>query len=419
MKFTYRAFDKSGKVSSETIEAASQAEASETLRRQGLFVSEIGPASAAVSARGGAGSGARAVVKGGSGIKGGAKNLSAFLRQLSVLVKTGTPLVDAMQALEKQTKDEKWLSVITGVRAKVEEGQTLSEAMLAYPRSFDSVCRSLVRAGEAGGNLGDMLTRLADLVRKQVKIKQQLVGAMVYPCVLMVVSVVVVLVMMVFVMPRFAGLFSSMDVPLPPTTKMLMATSDFLLAYWWAVLIGLGGSVGSAVWWIKTPAGRYAVDGIMVGLPQVGRLVRGLGTARFARLMGVLLESRVPMLESLELTRDASGNLRYAALMNSASESLQRGEPLSAAISGGSGLIDASVCEALKSGERSGQVGPVLTSMADFIEEQNEVVIKSLTSLVEPLILITLGVVVGLMATSMFMPLFDLTASAGGGGGAP
>lgn len=414
MKFAYRAFDKSGKVRSETIEAASSAEASEALRRQGLFVSEIGPASAAAAARGG---GAPRVVKTGSGVKGGSKNLASFLRQLAVLVKTGTPLVDAMQALEKQTTDEKWLSVLVGVRAKVEEGQTLSEAMLAYPRSFDSVCRSLVRAGEAGGNLGEMLTRLADLVRKQVKIKQQLVGAMVYPCVLMVVSVVVVLVMMVFVMPRFAGLFSSMDVPLPPTTRMLMAGSDFLLAYWWAVLLGVGGAVAGAVWWIRTPSGRYVVDGALVGLPQVGRLVKGLGTARFARLMGVLLESRVPMLESLELTRDASGNLRYAELMNKASELLQRGEPLSAAIAGRGGLIDVSVCEAIKSGERSGQVGPVLSSMADFIEEQNEVVIKSLTSLVEPLILITLGVVVGLMATSMFMPLFDLTASAGGGGG--
>lgn len=419
MKFAYRAFDKSGKARNETIEAASQAEASEALRRQGLFVSEIGPASAAAAARAGGGGSVAPVVKGGSGVKGGAKNLSAFLRQLSVLVKTGTPLVDAMQALEKQTADEKWLSVITGVRAKVEEGQTLSEAMTAYPRSFDSVCRSLVRAGEAGGNLGEMLTRLADLVRKQVKIRQQLVGAMVYPCVLLVVSVVVVLVMMAFVMPRFAGLFSSMDVPLPPTTKMLMSASEFLLAYWWAVLVGMGAAIGGGVWWIRTPAGRYTVDGAMVKLPQVGRLVRGLGTARFARLMGVLLESRVPMLESLELTRDASGNLRYAALMNKASELLQRGEPLSSAISAPGGLIDASVCEALKSGERSGQVGPVLTNMADFIEEQNEVVIKSLTSLVEPLILITLGVVVGLMATSMFMPLFDLTASAGGGGGAP
>lgn len=422
MKFTYRAFDKSGKSRQETIEANSASEATEALRRQGLFVAEISQASAAAAAAGGASRNtAQRGRAGASNVRGGTKNLSSFLRQLSVLVKTGTPLVDAIQALEKQTVDAKWLSVIAGVRARVEEGQTLSEAMSAFPRSFDSVCRSLVRAGESGGNLGDMLTRLAELVRKQVRIKQQLLGAMVYPAVLICVSIAVTLTMMLFVMPRFSGLFTSLDVPLPPTTRMLMAGSGFLVKYWWAVLLGIGLVAVAVVAWTRTPGGRFAIHGLLLKLPHAGRLVRGLGTARFARLMGVLLESKVPMLESLELTRDASSNLHYAALLMRASESLQRGEPLSSAVSAG-GIIDASVCEALKSGERTGQVGPVLSNMADFIEEQNEVVIKSLTSLVEPLILISLGLVVGLMATSMFMPLFDLTASAGGagtGGGTP
>ncbi len=415
MKFSYRAFDKAGKARSETIEAASAAEATEALRRQGFFVSEIGPASEAAAA-GARRSPAGGAKSGASNIRGGTKHLSSFLRQLSVLVKTGTPLVDAMQALEKQTTDQRWLSVVMGVRGRVEEGQTLSEALAAYPRSFDSVSRSLVRAGESGGNLGDMLTRLAELKRKQLKIKQQLIGAMVYPCVLVMVSIGVTLTMMLFVMPRFSGLFKTLDVPLPPTTKFLMSASGFMLQYWWAVLVGAAIVVGSVWAWVRTPSGRFVLDGLVLKLPQAGRLVRGLGTARFARLMGVLLESRVPMLECLELTRDASPNLHYAALLTKASEALQRGEPLSSAIGTG-GIINASVCEALKSGERTGQVGPVLSNMADFIEEQNEVVIKSVTSLIEPLILITLGVVVGVMATSMFLPLFDLTASAGGGGG--
>jgi type IV pilus assembly protein PilC len=412
MKFSYRAFDKSGKSRSETIEAGTAAEASELLRRQGLFVSEIGPATEAAAAA------AKRQPVGASGVRGGTKNLSSFLRQTAVLVKTGTPLVDAIQALEKQTVDAKWLSVISGVRARVEEGQTLSEALSAYPRSFDMVSRSLVRAGESGGNLGDMLTRLAELKRKQLKIRQQLIGAMVYPCVLIVVSIAVTLTMMLFVMPRFSGLFKSLDVPLPPTTKFLMGASEFLISYWWAVLGGLVALVSAAIAWGRTPAGRFALHGVLLNLPQIKRLVRGLGTARFARLMGVLLESRVSMLECLELTREASPNLHYAALLTRASDALQRGEPLSSAIGAG-GIIDASVCEAVKSGERTGQVGPVLSNMADFIEEQNEVVIKSMTSLIEPLILISLGLIVGLMATSMFLPLFDLTASAGGAGDTP
>jgi type II secretory pathway component PulF len=408
MKFSYRAFDKAGKAKVDVIEASSVAEATEVLRRQGLFASEVKPASEhAAAAAGGASSG-----------RGGARsrNLASFTRQLAVLVRTGTPLVDAMQALEKQTTDAKWLKVISDVRLRVEEGQTLSEALSTHPKSFDSVCRSLVRAGESGGNLGDMLTRLSDLARKQLKIRQQLIGAMVYPCVLICVAIGVMTTMLLFVMPRFAGLFKSLEVPLPPTTKVLMSASAFLVKYWWAVVCGIGVVVGGLVWWIRTPAGVYARDTLLLRAPQVGRLMRGLGTARFARLMGVLLESKVPMLECLELTRLASPNMHYAKLIADAQESLQRGEPLSGAIERG-GIIDPSVCEAVRSGERTGQVGPVLSSMADFIEEQNEVVIKSLTSLVEPLILISLGAIVGVMAISMFLPLFDLSASASAGGG--
>lgn len=414
MKFRYRAFDKAGKVKSEVIEAGTAAEVTEVLRRQGLFASEVKPESerAAGAARPSGGGG-------GGGGGGGARtrNLASFTRQLSVLVRTGTPLVDAMQALEKQTSDPKWLRVISGVREKVEEGQTLSEALSNYPKAFDSVCRSLVRAGESGGNLGDMLERLSELVRKQLKIRQQLIGAMVYPCVLIMVSIGVTLTMLLFVMPRFSGLFSSLDVPLPPTTKILMSSSAFLVKYWWGVLGGLIAVIVGFLWWVRTPGGMRTRDTVLLRAPQVGRLIRGLGTARFARLMGVLLQSKVPMLECLELTRQASPNIHYARLLANAQERLQQGEPLSAAIREGN-IIDPSVCEAVRSGERTGQVGAVLSSMADFIEEQNEVVIKSLTSLVEPLILISLGVIVGLMATSMFLPLFDLTASAGGTGGA-
>jgi len=413
MKFSYRAFDKSGKARAETIEAASPGEAMELLRRQGLFVSEVKSASEAAAASAG-------MQRGGGGIGrisgGRAKNLASFMRQLAVLVRTGTPLVDAMTALERQTVGQKWWKVISNVRARVEEGQTLSEALAEHPGSFDSVCRSLIRAGESGGSLADMLTRLAELTRKQVKIRQQLIGAMVYPCVLVVVAIAVTLTMMLFVMPRFSGLFKSLDVPLPPTTKFLMAASGFLLAYWWAVLGGVAAVVTGIVMWVRTASGMFVLHSVLLRAPQVGRMVKGLGTARFARLMGVLLESKVPMLECLELTRLASPNVHYAALLTRAHEALQRGEPLSSAITHG-GIIDASVCEAVKSGERTGQVGAVLSSMADFIEEQNEVVIKSLTSLVEPLILISLGLIVGLMAVSMFMPLFDLTASAGGAGG--
>jgi type IV pilus assembly protein PilC len=417
MKFKYRAFDKAGRLREEVIDAATPAEATDMLARQGLFVSELSQ----TLDDGSAAPRARSSLRFRRGPRGGKhKAVAGFLKHLSVLVATGTPVTDALEALERQARDEIWRGVIGDIRVRVEDGAPLSEALAAHPRYFDLICRSLVRAGESGGKLDVMLTRLAELTRKQVRIRQTLIGAMVYPCLLITVSVIVLVIMMCFVMPRFTGLFKTLDVPLPPTTRMLMNISEFAVGYWWAIVLVLGAMVSAMLWWLKTPGGRRALHGFLVGAPHLGRMFRGFATARFARLMGLLLDSRVPMLECLELTRDASANVHYIDLLSGAHAALTRGEPLSSAISVG-GLIEPSVCEAVRNGERTGQIGPVLTSMADFLDEENETILKSVTGLIEPLILISLGVVVGLVATSMFMPLFDLTGMAGnaGGGGAP
>lgn len=409
MKFRYTAFDKSGRARKDIIEAASSTEAAELLARQGLFVAEIIDVDVGEKRK-------RKSLGGRRGPLGGRhKAVASFLKHLSVLVSTGTPVVDALEALERQTKDEMWRDVVADIRTRVEDGAPLSESLAAHPRYFDMVCRSLVRAGESGGRLDVMLTRLADLSRKQVKIRQTLIGAMVYPALLISVSVVVLAVMMCFVMPRFAGLFETLDVPLPPTTRVMMSMSEFVLSYWWAILLALAAVAFGLGAWLKTPSGVRAVHTVVLRAPHLGRMTRGFATARFARLMGLLLESRVPMLECLELTRDASANVHYAELIGGAQDALTRGEALSSAITAGD-LIAPSVCEAIRNGERTGQIGPVLTSIADFLDEENEIVLKSVTSLIEPLILITLGVLVGLVAVSMFMPLFDLTGMAGGGG---
>ncbi len=424
MKFRYQAFDKSGKSREDVVEAPGQAEAMEMLRRDGLYVSSVVAAEAEPAGP----RAARAPKAKGAGLKhrtrGGRLSLvSAFMRHLSVLVGTGTPLVDALAALEKQAKDAAWGSVLSDVRARVEDGAPFSEALGAHPRYFDSVSRSLVRAGESAGKLDAMLKRLADLTRQQVKTRQTLVGAMIYPCVLIFVAINVLITMMCFVMPRFSGLFKTLDTPLPPTTKILMAASQTLVSYWWAFLGAAVVLVTGAVLWIGSEAGRRQIDAAVLRLPQLGRLVRSLATARIARLLGTLLESKVPMLECLALTREASTNGQYIALLDRAEASLTRGEPFSAALGSG-GLISPSVCEAVRNAERTGQIGPVLSNMADFLDEENEVVIKSVTGLIEPLILIVLGLIVGTVAISMFLPLFDLASSAGaggpaGGGGTP
>jgi len=403
MKLAYRAFDSTGRSVADTIEAANVAEATETLRRQGLFPTEIGQAgggSAPVA-------GARPVRR-----KRGSrqlKNLAVFSRQLHVLVASGTPLVEALGALERQTKDNAWRGVLAGVREKVEEGVSLSEAMNAFPGYFDPVCLSLISVGESGGMLPEMLDRVAMLTRKRLQIHNSVVGAMIYPALLISVSLGVLAVMFIFVVPRFAELFKTLDVPLPGSTKALIGVSGFLKAYWWALLLAGGGLVTSAKLWLGTPAGRRSKDTAVLRLPKLGDIARSFSTARIARVLGVLLNSHVPLLEALALTGRAMRNVNYAELIARAEDAVTHGEPLSSAFND-ERLIDPSVYQALHNGEQSGHVGEVLINVADFLDEENDVVVRSLTSIIEPVILIFLGALVALVALSMFMPMFDLTA---------
>jgi type II secretory pathway component PulF len=412
MKLAYTAFDKSGKAVSGTADANSAAEARETLRRQGLFVTDIRETSAtdlsyeaAAASRGGAnqriGTGRRL------------KNLAMFSRQLHVLVGSGTPIVQALAAIERQCEHENWRLVIAELRKRVEEGAPLSEAMRQQSAHFDAVCRSLIAAGESSGNLPQMLDRLANLSRKQLHLRSSVLGAMVYPCMLIMLGITVLIVMLLFVLPRFAGLFSTLDAPLPPTTKLLMWLSGLLRSYWWAALIGAAGGGFGLRAWVKSTRGKETIDTTSLNVPKFGRLMRSLMTARLARMLGTLLESRVPLLDALQLTRQSLMNLHYVKLIARAEESVGRGEPISAVLSS-SDLISACVQEAVRNGEQTGQIGTPLVQMADFLDEENDVVVKSLTSIIEPMILIVLGVLVGFIAISMFLPLFDLVSAAHG-----
>lgn len=414
MKYSYRAYDRGGTLATGLVEGGSAAVVREMLKQRGLFVSDLQATSD--------GAGERGTVVGAARPRGrGAKRLQErahFLRQLSVLVGTGTPLVDAVCVLEKQTKPGPWLVIVSDIRKKVEEGASLSSALEGHPVQFDGVCRSLIQAGESRGNLADMLVRLADLTRQQVKVRAAFIGAMIYPCLLLAVAFTVVITMLVFVMPRFEGLFSSLGAALPPTTKALMALGGAIRGYWWAMLIGAAG-IGVGAWmWFHSPAGVRIMHLTLLRTPKVGTLIRAFITARVARLLGVLLDGKVALIDALQLTRQAAGNQLYEDLFVRTENAVTKGIPMSEALgdAGHGELITPSVIEAIKSGERTGQVGPVLLQVADFMDEDNEVILKSLSSIVEPLILIVLGCVVGVVAISMFLPLFDLTSGVGGGG---
>lgn len=408
MKLAYSAFDKAGKKVTDVLEAESVAEGGELLRRQGLFVTDIRAAGGSTpreesSPVGSAAPGARKL-----------REISSFMRQLSVLVSTGTPMVEAIASLERQIPESPFRTVISDIRARVEEGAQFSEALASHPRWFDPVCRSLVAAGESGGQLDAMLRRLASLLRQQLKVRSTVIGAMIYPSVLIFVSIIVLVAMVGFVMPRFEGLFTTLGADLPASTRFLMDVGAVVRSDWYWILGGLILTIGGGKFWLGSRTGRLWLDGAVLKLPQLGKVVRSLATARIMRVLGVLIEGKVPLLDALNLTRESTGNSRYAALIDRAIDVVTRGEPVSSAFME-SKLISQSVSEALRSGERTGQLGPVLSNLADFLDEDNEVIVKSIASIIEPVILMGLGVLVGFVALSMFLPLFDLTSMAGGG----
>jgi len=410
MRFTYRAYDATGALDQGAIQADTKAEAVERLRAAGLLIEAISTESAPRDRNK---EGSRFALRLGGPSR--LKTLTSFAKQLAVLTRTGTPLVDALRALERQCSDPEFKKILKVVVNRVEQGGSLSEAMQDHPRWFDPVCRSLVSAGESGGKMEQMLERLAQLLRQQQHVRSSLIGAMVYPVLLIFVAGGVLGLMLLFVLPRFAGLFETLDMALPPTTRIMMAISNLLRGYWWLLLGALASLATGAYFAVRSPAGRRAFDVAAIRLPYLGDLVKRFATARLARLLGVLLDSKVPLLDSLALTRLSCSNVCYRNMLQDTENAVEKGDSLSGAFFA-SRLVEPSLCEALRNAERSGTIGSVLTSVADYLDQENDIVIRSLTGIIEPIILIVLGALVGLVAVSMFMPLFDLTAMTQTGG---
>lgn len=407
MKLAYTAYDGLGKATSGVIEAADLVAATDTLRRKGLYVSDIGETTGAV---------VKKVARRRRRLSGSrkAKNLALFTRQLYVLTSSGMQLLGALMALERQAPVGPWRDVVGHLRARVEEGASLSEAMQDHPNYFDSIYCSLIAVGESSGCLGDMLSRLATLKQKQLKTRNTVVGALIYPFMLIILAMAIFSMLLIFVVPKFAELFQTLDVPLPSTTVMLVDLSDLVRHYWWLILLLLSGSVAGLVAYLRTPRGTYFRHSALLKVPGAGGIAKNFATARIVGLLGVLMAAHVPLLQALKLVRHAAGNLRYEELVAKAEDHVTRGEPLNLAFSEPD-LVSPSVQEAIRSGEESGQIDQLLLNVASFLDEENEVVVRSLTSIIEPVILIVMGLLVGLVAVCMFLPLFDLTAMTGGG----
>ncbi len=410
MKLAYKAYDGVGKAVTGIVDAGDAAGAADLLRRKGLFVAEV---KASIPTEGKKASLGRRH----SSRSQRMKDVAWFSRQIYVLVSSGTQLADGLHALERQTRPGPWRQVMTSLRTRVEEGSTLAAAMEPHGAYFDPIYRNLIVAGESSGQLVPMFDRLAALKQKQLKIRNSIRGALIYPVMLMTVGLTIFVMLLLFVIPRFAGLFQTMDVPLPTSTAILLAASQGFRAYWWLILLLLGGVVGSLVAFVRTPRGRLFRDTAVLRLPYIGSIVKSLSTARVVSLLGVLMQARIPVLEALRHVRQSTGNIRYQELIARAEDAVARGEAMSAAFDDVR-LINPSVYEAIRSGEASGEIDRLLLTISAFLDEENEVIVRSLTSIIEPLILVVMGLLVGLISICMFTPLFDLASMTQQGGGA-
>ncbi len=343
-----------------------------------------------------------------------AQQIAIFTKQFSVMLEAGLPLVQSLSILAEQQDSAAMAHCLDSVRADVEAGSTLAESMRKHPKVFDTLYVNMVAAGEAGGILDVILQRLSIFVEKLVKLKRSLVSASVYPGVVITVAIGIVVAIMVFVIPTFADLFKNMNATLPLPTRMVMGISDVMAAYIlpliaFLVLLLIGGQR-----YYSTYSGQLRIDGIILKIPIFGAVIQKIIIARFSRTLGTLLTSGISILEALDITARTAGNLVIQNALLDARKAVQEGntlvDPLKRA-----NLFPAMVVQMVGVGEQTGELDQMLQKLADFYEEQADAVIADFLTLIEPLMIIFLGGIIGGIVISMYLPIFSLIGKLAGG----
>jgi type IV pilus assembly protein PilC len=335
------------------------------------------------------------------------KNLAVFTRQFSVMIDAGLPLVQCLEILGTQEEDKNFSAVILSTRGEVESGASLADAMRKHPKAFDALFTNMIAAGEAGGILDTILKRLAVYIEKAVKLKGQVKSAMIYPAAVMTIAAVVVGVILWKVIPTFAELFAGLDAELPlPTRVVIWASNTFIFALPFLV-VGLGVGAFAIRAYYKTYRGRRVIDGMMLRLPILGMILRKIAVARFCRTLSTLMSSGVPILDGLEITARTSGNAIIEDAIMVTRESIERGETVSAPLEK-TKVFPPMVTQMINVGETTGALDAMLSKIADFYEEEVDTAVAGLMTLLEPVMISILGVIVGGIVISMYMPIFKL-----------
>ena len=341
------------------------------------------------------------------------KNLAIFTRQFSVMIDAGLPLVQCLEILGKQEEDKNFAEVILRTRSDVEGGSGLADAMRKYPKTFDELYSNMMAAGEAGGILDTILKRLATYIEKNVKLKGQVKSAMIYPIAVVVIAAVVVGAILWKVIPTFAVLFEGLGATLPMPTRIVIAMSNSLVQFM-PFVVGGGFLLAFAFrQYYATPKGRRVVDGTLLKLPIIGLVLRKIAVARFCRTLATLLSSGVPILEGLEITAKTAGNAVVEDAVMTTRTAIERGETVSAPLKE-TGVFPPMVTQMINVGETTGALDTMLGKIADFYEEEVDVAVAGMLTLMEPVMIAFLGVIVGGIVIAMYLPIFDLISRMSG-----
>ncbi len=418
--FGYEAMNQAGQEVKDEIDAISSEDALARIRNLGYFPTRIREKG---GAKGKVGPAAKKK-KGGFTLslgRVGEKTITQVTRQLSTLQDAGLPILRSLHILEEQQRPGTMKNVLSAMAEDIEGGSTLSEACSKHPKAFNRLYVNMVAAGETGGVLDLILQRLAEFMEKAQKLKKKIQGAMVYPVVVVLFAGGIVLGIMIVVIPKFSKIFDDFDVALPPVTLVLMGTSDWFvngkpLPGWAVVILGPFAMFFLYKTIRASKGGRFVLDYSALKAPVLGGLVEKTSVSRFSRTLGTLINAGVPILDAINITRDTSGNEVYVRALDKVHDSIREGESIAAPLRQAK-VVDGLVTNMIDVGEETGELDKMLTKVADNYDEEVDVAVASLVSLLEPIMVVCLGGIVGFIVIALFMPLVQLISSVSGGGG--
>ncbi len=396
-QFSYTALDAAGRTIKSTMEAENEALVLAKLRERSMQIVEIKE-------------GGRAAGMSFGQKKVKPKSLVVFSRQFATMIDAGIPILRCLEILSTQTKDPAMIGALQGITQDVKGGMALNESLVKFPKVFSKLYVNMVRAAELGGILDVILDRLAGFLEYEAEVRAKIKGAMMYPVLVIFFSMIMLMVLFSFVLPKFKEIFDGMDVELPALTAGLFAIGTFMQSFWWTIVLFNVGLFVAYKMWSRTPKGGYQLDFFKLKIPMVGELILKMSVARFCRTFGTLINSGVPIMRSLEIVGETLDNRVLAGAIEQTRASVREGNKLSVPLAA-SGFFPTMVTHMIDVGEESGRLSDMLVKVGDFYDSEVEATVKGLTSMIEPLLIIFLGVVVGFIAISVMTPIFSIVNS--------